>query len=362
LTTFNRSLADDNPPYWLWGPLLFSLFYFMQTIIDFNTTSMGDFAVIVLNYCLFILLYAKTIHVRGDKVIPWLFTLTIFIALTTYFTFGSQSLFGYVAFIAGYTLNVKKSFTMLIAIWCAIFISGYYFSQSHPYFLIPALLITAALFGFGFFTQRDTKFRLKEQANKKQLTQLAAIAERERIARDLHDVVGHSLSSIALKSELAEKYLAAGNHDKAGLEINEVASLSREVLSEIRQAVSGLKKQNLAEGLDKLIKELAKHDFKVAYENSLSIIHSGVESAIVLIFTEAVTNILRHSKGNNVAIKLFQSESFIHIRIANNGRVKEFQHGNGLHGMTERCKELNGTIEISSKSGFALTIKLPKGI
>jgi len=77
----------------------------MQTIIDFNTTSLRDFAIIVLNYAIFVALYAKTVHVRGDKVIPWLFTLTVFITLTTYFTFGSQSLFGYVAFITGYTLN-----------------------------------------------------------------------------------------------------------------------------------------------------------------------------------------------------------------------------------------------------------------
>jgi len=145
------------------------------------------------------------------------------------------------------------------------------------------------------------------------------------------------------------------------LEINEVASLSREVLSDIRQAVSGLKK-NLAEGINKLIKELAKHNFKMEYENSISAINAGVESAIVLIFTEAVTNILRHSKGNNVVIKLFQSELFINISIADNGQVENYQQGNGLHGMTERCKELNGTIDINSESGFSLTIKLPKGI
>ncbi|MGJ8691620.1 MAG: sensor histidine kinase [Thalassotalea sp.] len=361
MITFNRSLADDSQPYWVWGPLIFSGFYFMQTIIDFSHISVSNLCFILVNYLIFLLLYAKAVHLRGDTIIPWLIVMTVCIALATYFTFGSQSLFGYVAFLAGYTLNIKRAFMMLAGIGLAIFISGYYFTQSHPYFLVPALLITAGLFIFGVFTHRDAIFRMKENTNKKQVKQLVAIAERERIARDLHDVAGHSLSSIALKSELAEKYLQAGNYDKAQHEITEVAALSREVLAEIRHTVSGLKKQNLSQGINKFVSELENHGFTVNLNNELTQLPPAVESTIVLVLTEAITNILRHSNGNKVAIELVSSTSTITVNIGDNGKVLNFQPGNGLQGMSERCQAINGTLNINIVDGFALIIELPTG-
>lgn len=360
LTTFNRSLAEDSQGFWLYGPLLFTAFYFMPNIINFEQLSLFTHLCSLAVFAVFILLYIKVVNIRGDKIIPWLIGITLVIALGTYFTHGTQALFGYVVFIAGYTLTLRKAFFMLCSVWLAIFVSGYVFTNSHPYFLVPALLITAGLFMFGIFTQRDAIHRIKERHNKKQIKQLAEIAERERIARDLHDVIGHSMSSIALKSELAEKYLALANYHQAQQETVEVAALSRAILSDVRQAISGLKKQNLAASIHKLVNELVSHNFTVEATNQLSMIPAELESTVVLILTEAITNIMRHSKGNNVVISLAENEQTIYLTITDNGTCEQYEKGNGLQGIAERCQQFNGTFTITTEQGFSLNISLRK--
>jgi len=213
---------------------------------------------------------------------------------------------------------------------------------------------------FGSSTQRDVKHRIAQARSQEKIEQLATIAERERIARDLHDLIGHSLSSIALKAELADKYIELNQQDNAQQEIKQVAQLSRDILSEVRHAVSGLKKYNLADSLNKLIVELRQHKFTVQCDNTLPTISAKIESTLSLILTEAITNILRHSHGNKVSIVLSSNNQQISLAINDNGKCGSFVQGNGLQGISERCQQLNGTVSIDTKSGFALNITLPE--
>ncbi len=168
------------------------------------------------------------------------------------------------------------------------------------------------------------------------------------------------MSSIALKAELADKYLGLDQQEHAKQEIKQVAQLSHEILSEVRQAVSGLKKYNLSDSLNKLIAELHQQQFIVQCDNSLPAINAQVESTLTLILTEAITNILRHSNGDAVNIVLSSAKQQISLAIHDNGKCGNFVQGNGLQGISERCQQLNGNVSIDTESGFALNIILPE--
>jgi two-component system sensor histidine kinase DesK len=206
--------------------------------------------------------------------------------------------------------------------------------------------------------------KLSEQRSQQQIEQLATVAERERIARDLHVLLGHTLSSIALKAELAEKLAEAGQVEKSIDEISQVAQITREALSEVRQAVSGYKSKDPQAEVDKIVSRLADKKFNVVQEISLRNLTPKAESSLLLILKEAVTNILRHSNGDRVMIKTQQTEKSILLTIFDNGthfkdKNKQPLFSNGLTGIVERVNALNGQFTIDTNKGFELNIILP---
>jgi two-component system sensor histidine kinase DesK len=360
MNTLSFSIADGNKPYWTWLPLIFSSFYFLPTIMNVNNVNLLTLLYIFMLYISFILLYGKAVYCRGNEISPWLLAMVLIIASGTYLTPGTQTLFGYIAFLAGFNLTQGKSLTYLLFITTAILISGYLLADSNLYFYVPALIMSTGLYSFGVMTRKDAIHEMKEKHSEKHIEQLATIAERERIARDMHDLIGHSLTSIALKAELAEKHLNINNVSQAKQEINQVSTLSREILSQVRQAVSGLKTRDINGQLAQLKAKLIKHYFSVQVTNRLVNCSAIIESSLILMLTEAVTNILKHSKGNRVTIELEKSHHNINLFIADNGNVSEIKFGNGLSGISERCQQLNGVVKITHEHGMSIRITLPE--
>jgi len=129
VTSFNYSIADSNKPYWVWGPLLFSAFYFLPLVMNSSQFSLVNMVNIVALYLGFLLLYSKAVYAKGDQVIIWLIALTLLVSLGTSITYGTQSLFGYIAFVAGFNLTLKKSSSALIILFTAILLSAYFFAD-----------------------------------------------------------------------------------------------------------------------------------------------------------------------------------------------------------------------------------------
>jgi two-component system sensor histidine kinase DesK len=210
----------------------------------------------------------------------------------------------------------------------------------------------------------DIHFAQRNRANRKllraqeEIEHLATVAERERIARDLHDVLGHTLSVIILKSELAGK-LMDRDPQRAGNEIREVEQISRQALSEVRDAIRGYRSQGLSAELAQAKATLETAGVSVKCEAAKITLPALHESVLSMAVREAVTNVVRHAQAHRCSMKLEQHNGSCRLAIEDDGRGGAQYEGNGLRGMRERVEMLGGTLNCESQSGTRLTITLP---
>jgi two-component system, NarL family, sensor histidine kinase DesK len=212
--------------------------------------------------------------------------------------------------------------------------------------------------GNTFFAERNRMNSRLRKANE-EIEHLAKVAERERIARDLHDVLGHTLSVITLKSELAGK-LIDRDPQRAGKEIREVEEISRQALSEVRDAIRGYRAQGLAAELAHAKATLETAGVSVQCDASTSVqLPAMQESVLSLAVREGVTNVVRHAQATNCRLRLEQNNGTCRLEIADDGQGFVTIEGNGLRGMRERVEMLGGTLERNNRSGTTLVITLP---
>jgi len=212
--------------------------------------------------------------------------------------------------------------------------------------------------GNMFFAERNRMNQRLRKANE-EVEQLAKVAERERIARDLHDVLGHTLSVITLKSELAGK-LIDRDPQRAGKEIREVEDISRQALSEVRDAIRGYRAKGLVAELAQAKATLETAGVTVQCDAATSVqIPAMQESVLSLAVREGVTNVVRHARAANCHLRLEQHNGTCRLEIYDDGQGFATVEGNGLRGMRERVEMLGGTLERMNKSGTMLVITLP---
>jgi len=357
LSTFSK---QSDKGFWKYGHLIFTGFYLLPLIIDFKSFTTNQITMSLAFYIAFILLYIKAINCESTNVTKLFAPLLLICFSATFFTSGTPTLFGFVAYVAGYTYNKTHRVYAALAIILTVLLSSYISGMAKlEYFLSVALILCAALFSYGIAAKRERQYKKREQESATQLEQLAAIAERERIARDLHDILGHSLSSIALKAELANKLQKAERFEQAGSEITQVADLARALLSDVRHAVTDLKQQQLAGQVEQLKQRLEEQNITTNVVLNLPALPAAIESELCLIIRESVTNILRHSKANKCDINLTSNKQTITLNLFNNGDCKSITPGNGLAGIKQRVEQLNGQVEFEAKNGFRLTANIP---
>jgi two-component system sensor histidine kinase DesK len=222
--------------------------------------------------------------------------------------------------------------------------------------LRPSFWITAAVFSLivggvnvHFSELGRTGARLKE--SQAQVQQLVRIAERERIARDLHDLLGHTLSVITLKAELAGKLLAI-SPERAAAEIREVERVSRDALREVRSAVAGYRSEGLPAELARGRLALEAAGVRPEYFTLPVTLPADAEAALALAVREAVTNVIRYAGAATCRITLERRGDAVVLEVADDGRGgarEEGGTGTGLRAMRERLAGLGGQLEIQSE-------------
>ncbi len=221
---------------------------------------------------------------------------------------------------------------------------------------LVSVLSSVALRGFLRFIESTLALRRAQE----EIAQLAKLEERSRIARDLHDILGHSLSLVVLKSELTQALLRRGAEGEAEREIAELQAVARAALAEVRGAVSGYRKETLAAELLRAPTTLAAAGIRCEVEGELSGLTDGQDAALALVVREAVTNVARHSAARSCGIRLWREGGQMCLRVRDDGRASEVvTPGNGLGGMTERLSALGGDVTWRGGNGFTLEVSLP---
>jgi two-component system sensor histidine kinase DesK len=189
---------------------------------------------------------------------------------------------------------------------------------------------------------------------------LAALAERERIGRDLHDLLGHTLSLVALKSDLAGK-LMTRDPRAAKREIDDVSRVARDALSQVRRAVSGIRAAGLAAELASAKLLMESDGVAFTYRADPSPIPPELETVLALAVREAVTNIQRHARAGKAEVSVHFTSRQVILRVVDDGRGSAVVPGNGLTGMRERLETLGGGLRIDSapNRGTTLEVQLP---
>jgi len=238
---------------------------------------------------------------------------------------------------------------------------GFTLGKATPNFLLQAIAIGLPA---GIAAIMDTSLRRsREQLLRKQeeVEHMATIAERERISRDLHDLLGHTLSLITLKAELAGK-LAGRDIAACKQEIGDIERCARNALSEVRAAVTGYRLTGLQHELATARASLAAAGIELQADVAWFTVPAAAENVMALALREAVTNIIRHADASRCDVSLVLEGGVILFRIADNGAGgKSIENGNGLTGMQERVLALGGQLALRVEQGLALELRLPMG-
>jgi two-component system sensor histidine kinase DesK len=187
---------------------------------------------------------------------------------------------------------------------------------------------------------------------------LAKRAECERIARDLHDVLGHTLSLITLKSELAGRLLPE-QVARARAEIAAVTSISRQALADVRRTILGGHTETLEAEFERAASTLRTAGITVDCQREAVWLNSEHEGILGLALREAITNIVRHAAASRCEIRLRQMMQKYILEVQDDGRGGECDEGLGLRGMRERIEALGGSVLRDISAGTRLTVSLP---
>jgi two-component system sensor histidine kinase DesK len=270
---------------------------------------------------------------------------------------GAGAIFIYAASFAGFIDPPRRSMRYIGAIALIVAAQAWWLEMNWYRALWPfvfVLIIGGINLHFSQVSKSNARLRLAHD----EIEHLAKSAERERIARDLHDLLGHTLSVIILKSELASK-LADRDPERARNEIRDVERISRDALGQVRNAVRGYRSGGLQREIDAA--RTALQSANVALQAQLAPITftAAQEAVLALALRESVTNVIRHAYAKNCVITLAQTTTGCTLTIADDGSGGSYEFGTGLTGMRERIEALGGTLSANGTRGTTLTIEVP---
>jgi two-component system sensor histidine kinase DesK len=303
----------------------------------------------------FLVSYFYGFWVRGNKLAAVVAFQTVLGVVFAPFNIGSFVFFIYAGSFAA-QLHDRPALLYILGI-AAIAALTALWVQPPPFFWIGGIVITllvgAVNYHFARFGRTQQQLKLAE----KEVQHMAAVAERERIARDLHDVLGHTLSLIVLKSELASK-LATRDPQRAAQEIGDVENVARKALQEVRETIRGIR-PSLSEELERAQSLLKAAGVMSEVEQGPLNIDKAREETLAFLVREAATNVARHAQAAHCRISVAQRNGTASLVVQDDGAGKGVVEGSGMRGMRERVEALGGVMRYTVSKGMTLHIDLP---
>lgn len=272
---------------------------------------------------------------------------------------GAAVFFVYAASFAANLERPRAAASAIVLVTIAGLLTSW-LTGAPPYFWIPAIGLPLLIGFVNLHQAQVNRANAKLRLAQEQIEQLAAVAERERIARDLHDVLGHTLSLIVLKSELAAK-LTTRDPARAAREIRDVEHVSRKALQEVREAIRGYR-PSLADELERSRALLSAAGIRAEVAVPPIELERLVEETLAVALREAVTNVARHSGAGVCRIRLRREVGACLLEVEDDGRMAGAPEGNGLRGMRERVEALGGGVSrgrTAAGHGLHLEVRVP---
>ncbi|WP_256838098.1 sensor histidine kinase [Ornithinimicrobium faecis] len=228
--------------------------------------------------------------------------------------------------------------------------------------VVSWLTITTVLSGMGTFVVHRLGATIGElNRTRQQLAEAAVSAERMRFSRDLHDLLGHTLSVIVVKAEVVRR-LAEADPAAAAAHGAEIETLGRSALTEVRQAVAGYREGSLEDEISRAAAALRAGGIEPEIGHVPAGLDPGAERQLAWVVREATTNVLRHSRADSCRVRVERGRGRARVTVADNGRGTpgSGRSGTGLVGLRERLAERGGTVTVEHRpDGFTLVAEVP---
>jgi two-component system sensor histidine kinase DesK len=364
------------------------------SLVTHPLTASGWFQVFAAIVLLALVLWKTWVNAPGAQPTPWVVLVVILALAIALFVVGGKSgdwlaALAFAAAMCG-RYSAHPAPAIIAAAACAV--TGFVVASVHHYnygstFAAVAIGPLAGLFAYGAGRRADTLAMLRR--TRAELARAAVAEERLRIARDLHDLLGHSLSLITLKAELARRVIST-DPDRASREVAELETVARQSLSDVREAVAGFRQPDLAGELDAARQLLDAAgiavDIRTAGAGELT---QPVDATLAWAVREGATNIVRHSRATKVSIRVSTSDQAAVAEISDNGPAaapdgtgarppaaltapgpaeraaarlpRPAFAGSGLAGLAERVRSLGGELAAGAVEprGFLLRVVVP---
>jgi two-component system, NarL family, sensor histidine kinase DesK len=332
-----------------------------QTSLHHALTIAGAVAFVAV-YIAIVLLWRQR---SADRLLPALFIGLVAIASALTLSDGGSwgFLFTYCAAAAGL---ISSRFGLIGVVSCAALagvtsaIGGANGGQ------VIGWVASSAGIGLLILVMRDLRVRNDQlRAARAELAELAVAEERERFARDLHDLLGHSLSVIALKAELAGRLLPE-RPEEAAHEVAELEDVARSALTEVRDAVSGYRQPTLDGELAGARAALSAAGIATDVVRAPTDLDPSVESVLAWTVREGATNVIRHSGAKHCRVTISSGVGDAEVEVVDDGGGRDLNgngggDGHGLEGLAERARMLNGHVEAGARpgGGYRLAVTVP---
>ncbi|MHB1839657.1 MAG: sensor histidine kinase [Acidobacteriaceae bacterium] len=358
---------------WAWMWLAYTGFLFIQPLVEPSRNLwLGTIACFIVFLSIFRMLFYAAYKPLPRRL--WMVGGTFALGLAVFpWNRGGSTFFIYAAAFLPFIIeSSRRVVTLILLESLAIIAEGACFTLATPngHFHVGwpntffAIFLVVVIGGGNIYSAEQRRAGIKLRAALEENVTLAAVAERERIARDLHDVLGHTLSVIVLKAELAGRLISL-DPIRAAAEMADVERTSRAALAEIREAIGGYRSRGLAAEIDAARRTLDAAGVTLVTESKpdRESVSPNEETALALALREAVTNIVRHARATTCRLCFVSEAGQRRLVVEDDGQNDAVREGNGLRGMRERIESLGGHFSlergIEQNHGTRITIELP---
>jgi two-component system, NarL family, sensor histidine kinase DesK len=336
-------------------------FAVIETVNVVGTPGPSHGRSVAVNFAAIIVLFALQLYVSSpaamERPLPCRVAMLLAHALVTFLpllVLGAQW-GGMAGWLAG-------SMLLLIAGWAgwslfAILILGVFIGSlalgvsltSAAYITIASLDTGLIVFGLSRLSLIITYLK----ATRTELAQLAVVKERMRFARDLHDLLGYSLSAITLKAELTRR-LVSSNPARARDELAELTDVARQALADVRLVASGYRNMSLSKEAASVLSLLSTAGIAARVEIKCGPLDEEADTVLATVLRETVTNMLRHSTAQNCTVEACATGDVVRLRVSNDGvppAGASRRDGGGLDNLASRLAAVGGTLTVTCQDG-----------